>query len=265
MSGRAGALSCAFAAMLCCANAAATVRVATLNQCLDTLIARTGVASEHYQSVAHRGQLEAILDWQPDFIVAGNYTNPRLLNRLRTLAPNSHTIVVTQPVTLEQWWQQLALLDQYFGSEVFRAYGKQQQQRLLQQQQQLQQLATVPTSLVLMANYFTWGEQSWFGQLLNELGAPHTAANWGTDLVRINAEQLLLAEPSLVFLSGSLARVNAHYSRGEYWLQHPVLADWLAQRRVQPLVGPATSCPAVRLSELSTSITEALQDAATSH
>lgn len=253
---------------------AAALRVATLNQCLDTLLERTlvanhQVATEHYQSIEHRGQLEALLAWQPDVVVAGSFINPRLLARLRALAPHTKVVVVTQPRTLAQWWQQLEALDQHFASTVFSHYAQEQQQQLWRQQQQLQQLAEVPSTLVLMANFFTWGEQSWMGQLLNTLGAPHVAANWGSDLVRINPEQLLVAEPELVFLSGSLAQANGHYSRGEYWLQQPVLARWLAQRAVAPLVGPvvgpATTCPAARLTELSTYMTEALLDAATSN
>lgn len=247
-------------------NATATLRVASLNQCLDTLVARTlvinQVATEHYQSVEHRGQLEALLAWQPEVILAGSFTNPRLLDRLRELAPNTQVVVVTQPRTLAQWWQQLEYLDQHFSSTVFGAYAQQQQQQLQRQQQQLQQLKAIPATLVLMANYFTWGEQSWLGQLLSALGAPHVAADWGRDLVRVNPEQLLLAEAELVLLSGSLAQANANYSRGEYWLQQPVLRRWLANRKVKPLVGPATTCPAVRLTELSAHITEALIDAA---
>lgn len=218
-----------------CAPLQAGPKVVSLNPCYDAWLPQWLPADwQVLPTTEHHQRLETIISWQPDWVIAGSFSSPRLRAQLQS---HAEVVVVQQPLRWQQWQQQL----QQLGD----ALGLQQplQQWASEQQQQLMQLRGTPERwLLLMPNFYSWGQQSWQADVLAQLDIEllHPDA---VVIRQLRLEQLLRLQPDRVILEGFSER----YSRGQDWLVHQAFLQFLATREVQTVSADIASCPAVRV------------------
>lgn len=218
----------------------AAERVVSLNQCLDRLLLEVLPAERVILSTSHQGRVERILAQNPDLIVAGSFTDPRLL---RVLTAHVDVHVVQQPSRIKDWWETLVKLGL-----------KLQKQEQLQQYISVQQdvltahrLDTSRSVLLLMPNQFSWGQGSWADEVLGALNMTNFAADFGVGLVKLSLEEVLLSQPERVVMEG--LQFDSPFARANDWLVLSAFKDWLRERRFDQVPAGISSCPAVRLRD----------------
>ncbi|MDX1706243.1 ABC transporter substrate-binding protein [Pseudidiomarina sp.] len=211
-------------------------RIVVLNPCYDEWLPQWLPASwQIIPSDAHKNRLETITGLRPTVVVAGSFTDHRLLTALREF---SKIIVIQQPSDLAQWHDEVLraaqLLDQQQAA----------QQWLGRQQQQLNEAAANhPQSvLIIMPNQFTWGPDSWTGNLLRAYQIPLVTPLERGQLGQLNLEQLLGLTPERVVVEG----FSEDYARAQDWLWHSAVSHWLKGRELSFVAPEVAGCPAVK-------------------
>ena len=221
-------------------------RWVSLNQCVDQLLMRwapqqlngvTYLSRTATEWPSHNGSLESILSLRPDRVIATEFTDPRLVERLQQY---TKVTVLPQPQTwqdYQQWLQQLAEL----------GLQAQVDQHAKQTRNALARLATEPQQVVLvMPNQWSWGENTWADTLINQLAWQNQSAELGQGLVALDLEQLIQWQPDTVVLEGfseqSFALANS-------WQQHPLLRDWLKRQKVVRISADTAACPVVNIQQ----------------
>lgn len=210
--------------------------IVSLNPCFDDWLPQW--LDERYQFVPttmHGQRLEAILQQQPDVVLTGSF-----VNRSLRLALEARVELVTMPyvTTREAWDEALDDLAQQLQQE------QQLQQWRDAQQRQLQHvdLASLGKVLVLMPNAYTWGQNSWVAELIQNQNGQLSPLMGAGQLVRLSLEQVLLSTPDTVILEG----FSQDYARAHDWLWHRAVQDWLTKRRVLEVSGDIAGCSDIR-------------------
>lgn len=219
--------------------------IASINPCLDDWLPQWLPSTwQVLPTTEHQQRLEAIVLSKPDVIVAGSFVNQQLL-----LALQDHAEILTLPYvrSMSDWRNAVRQL----ATELQAASAA--EQWLWQQQQELQsyRLDDLGELLVLMPNSYTWGANSWVGQLLHTHGARLSPIAGNGELVRLQLEQLLASEPDTVILEG----FSQSYGRSQDWLWHDAVQHWLAQRHVVEVDGDIAGCADYRAVDYLHSIT----------
>lgn len=216
--------------------ALAQQRLVSLNPCYDEWLPQWLPASwDIIPTPAHKNRLETIIGLRPTVVVAGSFTDQRLLSALQEF---SKVIVIQQPSNWGQWRDEVLraaqLLDQHDTA----------QQWLMQQQQQLiATAADYPRSvLFVMPNQYTWGPDSWAGNLLRAYQIPLVTPLKDGQLGQLNLEQLLSLDPDRVVVEG----FSEDYARAQDWLWHSAVRDWLKGRELSFVTPEVAGCPAVK-------------------
>ena len=212
----------------------AAPRVASLNICYDAWLAQ--LLPTDWQVVptsVHGNRLEALMTLQPDLIVAGSFTDQRLLQALRPVAPLH---VLQQPNTYEQWQHEVTRLGEFLQQP------QMAQHWLQQQQQQLQQLtASITDVLIIMPNNYTCAQDSWASALLRHFSIALVSPIESGYVGQLRLEALFRLAPQRVVFEG----FSQHFSRGQDWLHHSALRHWLQGKTVTTISADIASCPAV--------------------
>lgn len=215
-------------------SAVAAPRIASLNPCYDDWLPQL-VPNDWLvvPTTEHGNRLEQLIMLQPDYIVAGSFTNARLLQQL---AQRSPLHVIQQPNNLRQWQVEVRALGAFLGQ------SDRAEQWLLQQQVELQQLsAGLSEVLIVMPNYYTWAQDSWVAQLLNSFSVNLVSPFDQGYIGQLRLEQLMTLSTQRVVFEG----FSQHYSRGQDWLYHPAVQTWLEGRTLGSITAATASCPAV--------------------
>ncbi|KFZ30130.1 hypothetical protein IDSA_11810 [Pseudidiomarina salinarum] len=211
-------------------------RVISLNPCYDDWLPKwLPASSEVIPSSAHQNRLETIIALKPTVVVAGSFTDHRLLTALREF---SQIVVIQQPSDWIQWHQEVlsagALLGQQGAAR----------QWLEQQQHELREVAAGSRDSVLfvMPNQYTWGPDSWAANLLNDYQIPFITSLTHGQLGQLRLEQLLTLAPDRVVLEG----FSDDYARAQDWLWHSAVSSWLDGRQRSFVEPELAGCPAVK-------------------
>lgn len=215
-------------------SAVAAPHVVSLNVCYDAWLPQ--LLPAHWQvspTTEHGNRLEALIALQPDYIVAGSFTDARLLQQLAELSP---VHVIQQPNDYQQWRREVLRVGEFLQQP------EQAEHWLAQQQQQLTALsAELSEVLIIMPNYYTWAQDSWAAQLLKRFSVRLISPYERGYLGQLRLEQLLSIEVERVVFEG----FSQSYSRGQDWLYHGAVQRWLAERKVGSIAASVASCPAV--------------------
>ncbi|CAI8152672.1 MAG: Uncharacterised protein [Pseudidiomarina mangrovi] len=209
-------------------------RVASLNICYDAWLVELLPADwQVVPTSEHGNRLEALMILQPDLIVAGSFTDQRLLQALQTVAPLH---VLQQPNNYQQWQSEVARLGEFLQQP------QMAQAWLHHQQQQLQQLtADVSEVLIIMPNNYTWANDSWASALLRHFSVTLVTPIENGYIGHLRLESLFSLSSQRVVFEG----FSGHFSRGQDWLHHPALRRWLQAKTVTAISADIASCPAV--------------------
>lgn len=211
------------------------MRVASLNYCIDQQLAPVLAPSRFYASTAHGGRVEALLQWQPDLIIATPFTSPLTIDALTAVGLSVKTVAEPRSMAevMEVRWQLQDWLGISLPSEEF---------------QQLQAYGSSPRVLFYLANQLSFGADTLWHEVAESLGWQNLAAQRGAGLVSVSLEQVLLWEPDImVFEQGTLGVGVAYLA-----LQHRALRAYLADSQVQVIHLPRdlSGCMAQRLPEV---------------
>jgi ABC-type Fe3+-hydroxamate transport system substrate-binding protein len=223
-----------FACLWMVTSVSATPRVASLNLCYDSWLAT--VLPTDWQVIpttVHGNRLEALIELQADFIIAGSFTDARLLQQLARI---SSLHVIQQPNDFAEWQTEVRRFGHFIG------HSERSEQWLQQQQTDLQDLsAKLQEVLIIMPNYYTWAQDSWVAQLLSRFSVTLVSPYQRGYLGQLRLEQLLALSAQRVVFEG----FSYNYSRGQDWLYHPAVQRWLTDRDVGSIAAATASCPAV--------------------
>jgi ABC-type Fe3+-hydroxamate transport system substrate-binding protein len=219
-------------------SSAVAQRLVSLNPCFDEWAPQWLPETwEFIPSTAHGNRLERVLRTNPDIVLYGTYTNPRLVSQLTAA---TRTVLVKEPNTWVQWQETLT----HVGGELQLEQSLQSWKR--QQQRQLAQLPKLTESvLVIMPNQYSWGGGSFIVNMLRANDIPVLVADESQQLVQISLEQLIQLKPLRVVLDG----FSSDYARANEWLWHSALKPWLTARRVVQIKPTVSGCPAQRAVE----------------
>jgi iron complex transport system substrate-binding protein len=185
--------------------------------------------AEHYP--VNHGRLEELLELKPDLVLAGAYSEPRLLRLLKRLGvrveqfPLSHTLdgirqdIVRMGALLDQPEKAVELIRQ-MESKIARippAAGG----------------SPRPKALFYQPRGYTSGHDTLQDEALKLAGWRNLASELGiAGYTPIRLEALLLAAPDQLFTSSHSA---GHTSRAQLQLQHPALHTIVQNRPIQEI------------------------------
>ncbi|RUO32979.1 ABC transporter substrate-binding protein [Aliidiomarina soli] len=208
-----------FFILLQAATAHASQRIVSLNICFDQLLEDTVPdAAEHVlRTDQHAGNLERILRWQPDLVLANPFSNPFLLDALRR-----HSVTVTTLPEPDSWSQLVEFYQRYSEAT---GYGQHIDVTMEWAQPLFVPEAERKRVLLLQANHYSFAGDTLWDQLLTRLGAVNAAP--GSGLVTLLPEQIVRLDPDyLVVVQGegfALASRN---------LLHGALTPLLTERQL---------------------------------
>lgn len=244
------------------AVAAAQVKIASLNLCMDQILLNW-VAPEKIVSVTwlsnqdqyrraplpehvylNRAQAEELIPLKPDLILTGQFGAQRAADRLRSLG--FEVVKIPDAYSLEQIQQQLDALQQALGNIPALEKEQLKLQRLLESTAKSTE-GNKPTALILSANNITYGSGMLEHQLLTRAGFRNLAAEQGVQqLGRVSLEQVIAAGPDLlVFYGGEQDFAIAHLAE-----RHPVLRHYFERERIFRLPAALGFCPALATAEV---------------
>ncbi|HEY3698200.1 MAG TPA: ABC transporter substrate-binding protein [Spongiibacteraceae bacterium] len=240
------------------AESAIPQRIASLNLCTDQLllmlVPRERIVSvtdwaarpeSSYMAAAaqgipiNHGLVEAVLPQKPDLILAGEYTDPTLLNLLRRLGYRVETTAV--PHDLPQARAHIL----HFGELVGASLAAQQIVADMDRRLQLLDARQRARKPQLAAAYAPNGMTVGRGAVLAEIIERAGWRNLGSELnmrgyAQLSLEQLLLAQPRLLVLD--VTAENKGGSIAYSYLSHPALATLARNARVVTLPPALSEC-----------------------
>lgn len=215
-------------------NCLAAPRVASVNPCYDQWLAE--LLPAHWQLVKtteHGNRLEALTLLQADFIIAGSFTDPRLLQQLTSV---STVHVLQQPDDYVQWQAEVRRLGQKLQQTAATEHW------LKRQHAELMQLSSSSSELlIVMPNYYTWAQDSWVADLLHTFSIKLISPFSQGQIGQLRLEQLIQLSAERVVFEG----FSEAYSRGQDWRYHPAVQRWLGARQVTAVSAAVAACPAV--------------------
>lgn len=200
------------------------LRVVSLNQCLDVMLAPLHADNTIalLRADQHHGALEPIVRWQPDLVLANDFANPMLLRALRQAALEQafRVEVLTEPRSWPQVQQFYRQTSVHLGiplsqlPEPYRIASK-----------PLPQLFNGERVLLLQANHYSFAQETLWHDLIEGTGAVNVAP--GRGLVTVLPEQILRLNPDylVVIAPQGFALANRN-------MLHRALAPLLAKPRV---------------------------------
>jgi iron complex transport system substrate-binding protein len=213
-------------------------RIVSINLCTDQLLylleEPENIASISFLSVdanysylhkelknfpTNNAQIEEIIAYEPDLILAGNYTEKAVLQFLRQLGYHVEEIAIPENMShIESGIEQLgALLDK---QEKANAIIADMRLRRLAAQQKVANKPK-PLAVILAPDGFTHGKGSMNGDLLELAGYRNLAAESGiTGSGNISIEQLIQAQPSFLIIEDATPNRN---SLSQRTLEHNAL------------------------------------------
>ena len=219
-------------------------RWVSLNQCVDQLLQRwapeqlagiTYLSGADIDKATHNGTLESVLALKPDRVVATQFSDAKLVARLRDYVP---VTVLPQPQSwsaYQQWLAQLAEL----------GLTEQVVQHQHETEKALTRLAQQPQDVVMvMPNQWSWGRNTWATALIERLNWRNQTATLGSGLVALQLEQLIQWQPDRVILEGFSGQT---FALANQWQRHPLMQRWLGQQRVMVIDSATAACPVVNI------------------
>lgn len=185
------------------------------------------LASEMKRFPANNAQIEEIIEYQPDLILAGNYSDAHTVHFLRELGYRIEAIDIPKDIDhLEQGIRQLAiLLDKTSKADTIIADMRQRRQKAQEKVAHQEKLLAV----ILAPDGYTHGKNSMNGDLLELAGYRNLAAEAGIQgSGNITLEKLLQAQPDVLIIEDAAAN---HNSLSQRLLQHPALTRGLQKMR----------------------------------
>jgi iron complex transport system substrate-binding protein len=254
------------AALLVSVNVNAAERVVSMNLCVDKLLLRllpldqiAGLSylsqnpdySGYHEAIpkrkTHRGQVEELVQLQPDVIIAGEFGATEAVATLRHLGLTVET--VSLPRTLQQSQEFILTIGKLIGAEAkARAYWQKQESQIKVAQQRVLEQGTTRT-LLYSPNGMAIGKGTLEDTILTHIGLTNAAEEMGIEGWRIvSLEDLLVLQADRILLTGT----SRHFSLAQEILSHPVL-----KQRVSAEVMPEglSVCPAIHAGELALAMT----------
>lgn len=222
--------------------------IVSLNPCFDDWVPQWLAADVTFLPTTTHGQrLEAIVQKQPDIVLAGSF-----VGRALRIALEQRVSVVTVPyvTSVAEWDQALSELAQTLDHETQLERWREAQQRQLERID----LSALGQTLVLIPNAYTWGRDSWVAALLSQQGARLSPLMADGELLRLSLESVLMSSPDTVILEG----FSTAYARAHDWLWHDAVQHWLAQRKVLEVSGDIAGCADSRAVDYVQSLTQAV-------
>lgn len=177
------------------------------------------VAREARAFPFNHARSEELIKLEPDLVLAGSYSDPRLLRVLREFAIPVHQFPLTYSLSgIEADIRRMAeLLGQKTRGEQLIKTMQTRLERIAQKSQ----TTPPPKALFYQPRGFTSGSQTLQDEALRLAGWRNLAAETGIEgYAQIDLESMLLAEPDRLFTSGHSAKA---YSRAQQQLRHPAL------------------------------------------
>lgn len=254
------------AALLVSVHVNAAERVVSMNLCVDKLLLRllpldqiAGLSylsqnpdySGYHEAIpkhkTHRGQVEELVQLQPDVIIAGEFGATEAVATLRHLGLTVET--VSLPRTLQQSQEFILTIGRLIGAEAkARAYWQQQEIQIQEAQQRVRKQGATRT-LLYSPNGMAIGKGTLEDTILTHIGLTNAAEEMGIEGWRIvSLEDLLVLQADRILLTGT----SRHFSLAQEILSHPVLRE-----RVSAEVMPEglSVCPAIHAGELALAMT----------
>lgn len=191
-----------------------------------------------FQFVAdHRGRVEQILAYGPEQVLATNFSNPILVQHLRS--KNVPVTVLQEPTSLAQALAlqahlrallqlnarpQLSASPQLSAGESL-AFADLSTNHMLYQQR----------VVWLQPNHYSFGSETLFDELLQALGAENLGAVKGSGLVRFTLDDVLTLQPDVILLE---AAEDDPFSLADSYLAHRALQRYMQRSDVQVLRVP---------------------------
>lgn len=179
-------------------------RITSLNQCFDTLPSSLplSVHAEVQTTDMHGGRLEAILQFNPDLVLANPYNSPLLIARLRERG--FEVLMLPEPESLAEVAEFYALIDAgltvagglasgALGSGALNSQGPAGDEVWSQAWPQVWRGQRV---LMLQANHYSFGQKTLWDDVVTALGGENIAPGYG--LVSVLPEQVLALDPDVI-------------------------------------------------------------------
>ena len=196
-------------------------------------------AEEAAAFAQHDGSAEAILALEPDFVLAGAWTSPRLLRALARLGVPSQRVPAAR--TLSQWQEQVRAL-----ADVLQTAPKRRAALLAQvppAAQTRQEGGERPRAVIYHAGGYSSGAQTLAHDMVEAAGAEHVGAQWGAQgWVHAPLERLLAAAPQLLILDAPAAGQRPERQLAGLKLRHAALRRLKAQTPLYLMPEPAWLC-----------------------
>ncbi len=186
------------------------------------------------RAVAHQvnhARLEELIGLRPDLVLAGAYTDPRLLRQLKRFGMHVEQFPLTHSIPgIEEDIRRMASL---LGRPL---QGKQliesMQAKIVLIQTKAEQTQP-PKALFYQPRGYTSGRNTLQEEALKVAGWDNIAAGLGIEgYAPIDLESLLLAQPQQIFTSGHSTDTD---SRAQQQLNHPALRKLLKDRPMQEI------------------------------
>ena len=198
------------------------------------------VYAEDAQNFAqHDGSAEAILALKPDFVLAGAWTSPRLLDALARLGVPSRRVPAAR--ALSQWQEQVRALADVLQADPKRraALLAQVPPAALARQEGKQR----PRAAIYHAGGYSSGAETLAHDMVEAAGAAHMGAQWGAQgWVHAPLERLLAAAPQLLILDAPRPEQKPERQLAGLKLRHAALRRLKAQTPVYLMPEPAWLC-----------------------
>ncbi|RUO35389.1 ABC transporter substrate-binding protein [Aliidiomarina sanyensis] len=212
-----------------------SLRVASLNYCLDQQLAPHLAADAFFPAAAHGGRVESLLQWQPDVVLATPFTSALTVRSLQAAGLRVET--VAEPQRLDEVAAVRHQLTQLTGADL----------PVFQIEAKVSGVST-PGVVFYLANQWSFGSDTLWDEVAERMGWRNLAAQQGGGLVSVSLEQVLAWQPEILVFEQGDAEVGLAYLA----LQHRALRRYIEESDVRVIYLPRdlSGCMAQRLPEV---------------
>lgn len=186
-------------------------------------------------------ELSAILQFDPEIVLMGVYSDPYLKKGLKKQGITLFTVPLTD--SIEGMSNRFTQLGELFNQQKKGNHLKQEFLVTIEKNKRSQQVKTV---LYLAPNGFTHGKHSHFDFVLAQLGWTNIASQQGIQGTGyLTIEQIVQTNPDIIIIDGD----ENGRSRAQQFLAHPALKSWRQHRKTVLIPSALLACQGPRIMQ----------------